>query len=184
MKLMSFTKKKAVACGLAFGVAAGAGGIAAAYYTTSGTGTGAAHTGTPTPFQVTVQRVSTATLTPTQPGTGDYATDVQEVRWVIKNNGPNVGHQYLGKVVISVTPAFAAQATATLPACTAATFSLNGLSAGTSVTVTVAAVTAPTGPTLNAGEQIFTTVAVRLINNGANQDNCENVSVPIHVAAS
>lgn len=53
MSLRSFTKKKAVAIGLAFGLAAGAGGIAAAYFTASGSGTGSATVGSPQTLKVT-----------------------------------------------------------------------------------------------------------------------------------
>lgn len=52
MKLKNFTKKKAVAFGLAFGVAAGAGGIAAAYFTSSGSGTGHALTATASSLKI------------------------------------------------------------------------------------------------------------------------------------
>lgn len=45
MKLRNFTKKKVMAFGLAFGVAAGAGGIAAAYFSASGSGSGTALAG-------------------------------------------------------------------------------------------------------------------------------------------
>ena len=52
MKLPRF-KKKFVAITLASGLVLGAGGIAAAYFTASGTGTGTATVGTPTQFTIT-----------------------------------------------------------------------------------------------------------------------------------
>ena len=53
MKLKNFTKKKVVAFGLAFGVAAGAGGIAAAFFASSGTGAGTAQSGNATAVKIT-----------------------------------------------------------------------------------------------------------------------------------
>lgn len=69
MKLMQFTKKKAVALGLAFGLAAGAGGIAAAYLSSSGSGTGSATVGSASKLIV-----SGGTVTGLLPGTTLPAT--------------------------------------------------------------------------------------------------------------
>lgn len=53
MKLKNFTKKKAVAFGLAAGVAAGAGGIAVAFFSAPGSGTGNADVGSASALTIT-----------------------------------------------------------------------------------------------------------------------------------
>lgn len=69
MKWMHLTKKKMVGLGLAFGIALGAGGIAAAYLGASGTGTGSATVGKATNLVVSGGSVSTLL-----PGTTKTAT--------------------------------------------------------------------------------------------------------------
>ena len=59
MKFMHLTKKKMAALGLTLGVALGAGGIAAAYLSSTGTGTGSATVGTPKGLEVTGGNVTT-----------------------------------------------------------------------------------------------------------------------------
>ena len=178
-------KKKVIAGALAAGLVMGAGGIAAAYFTSSGTGTGTGTTGTAVAFTVTVGAPSGPALTPTQSTTSSiYSTDVQTIGWVIKNDGTNAGHQYLTNVVIRVTT-FSAQATTNLPACTQNTFHLTGTTPTfTHPTGTLHTVKVTVKATMNHGENISTSVQLRLINNTLNQDNCENITVPIQVTAT
>jgi hypothetical protein len=69
MKFMHLTKKKMAALGLAFGIALGAGGIAAAFLGSSGTGTGSATVGSAKELVVTGGNVTTLL-----PGTTKTAT--------------------------------------------------------------------------------------------------------------
>lgn len=64
MKLMSITKKKVVALGLAGGLAVGMSGVAAAFFTAGGSGSGNAVVTNPVPFTVSQKTTSTNFLTP------------------------------------------------------------------------------------------------------------------------
>jgi hypothetical protein len=102
-----FISKKAIAVGLAAGLALGVSGAAIAYWTQGGSGTGTASTGTTT--DVTVNQTSTvADLYPGGPAqalSGDF-------------DNPNPGEVYVGTVTASL---------GTLPAgCVAADFDIQG----------------------------------------------------------
>lgn len=95
MKLINFTKKKVVAIGLAGGLAAGAGGIAAAYYLSTGTGTGTAHTATAPKWVVT--NVGVLTGQPTlAPGVNNVT-----LKGTVQNPGP--GNLGLHQLVVTIT---------------------------------------------------------------------------------
>lgn len=101
------TKKKYLAAGTAVAVVA-TGGIAFAYWTSTGSGNGSATTGTDTPWVVTVDDVNLADLTPNGP------TDT--VGFTVKNDGSGV--QRLNAAAASVTGT-------SNPGCTAADFSVS-----------------------------------------------------------
>ena len=158
-------KKKIIAGALAAGLVMGAGGIAAAYFTATGTGNGSGSVGSSTPWAVVVANTASATLTPGGPG--------ETIDFTVTN--PSTGHQYLQKVTISITT-FSDQSNTGLPACTQTTFYLTGSTAQSqsrAVTTNEA-----------SGATYSGSVVLYLKTNGGNQDNCEGVTVPIHVSAT
>ena len=82
-------KKKFIAGALAAGLVMGAGGIAAAYFTTTGSGSGSGTVGTPT----TVTLSGSVSLSEANPGTAETVT--------IDVTNPNTGNVTLGTVTIS-----------------------------------------------------------------------------------
>jgi hypothetical protein len=94
MNMKRFMNKKVAAIGLAAGLALGAAGIAAAYFTSTGNGTGSASVGTATNWSV-VQASSTGTMYPcgATPLTAACSTDQATVTYTITNNSS--GNQLL-----------------------------------------------------------------------------------------
>ncbi|GAA3684189.1 hypothetical protein GCM10022237_48470 [Nocardioides ginsengisoli] len=105
--MIRMTRKKVVVVGAASAVVL-TGGVAFAYWTSTGEGTGSATTGTSTPWTVSVENVSLANLTPNGP------TDT--VHFSVKND--NSGVQHLNGTVASVTGT-------SNPGCTAADFDIS-----------------------------------------------------------
>lgn len=101
------TKKKYLVAGTAVAVIA-SGGIAFAYWTSTGSGTGSATTGTSSAWEVTVDDVNLADLTPGGPA--------DTVGFSVKNN--NSGVQSLASTTASVTGT-------SNPGCTAADFEVS-----------------------------------------------------------
>lgn len=124
MKLMSFTKKKAVAFGLAFGVAAGAGGVAAAFFAASGTGSGSATVATATPFTVT----QTTSGTASQLG----PTGTVSVKFTITNTAPYAEHYAITSTDAHIVASTASGHTTTIAGSTTS----NGTKVTTSTYVT------------------------------------------------
>src|SRR4051812_22011599 len=93
-------------------VAAGA-GVAFAYWTTSGTGTGSAHTGNVAGITIN----QTTTVSDLYPG-GSAA----DLAGNFTNTNPSAA--YVKQVTVAVDPAWSAKADLTLPACSAADFTL------------------------------------------------------------
>lgn len=130
MKFMHFTKKKVVAVGLAFGLAAGAGGIAAAYFTASGSGTGSASVGSPQTLSVT----QTGTPTTLYPGGSTTYT------FKVTNPASFSQHFSGASATITGSPPAGCHFTLGTPSPTSGT-----LAGGTSTTVTVTLSMATTG---------------------------------------
>jgi len=80
MRLPRFSKKL-LAIGAVVGISLGTGGIAAAYFSASGTGNGHAPVGTPTAFTVTAG-TATGTL---YPDTSPYTTATATIVYTVKN---------------------------------------------------------------------------------------------------
>jgi hypothetical protein len=138
---------------------AGIVGTAFAYWSSTGSGAGSAQTTTSSPITV----VQTATPTGLYPGgsvalSGDF-------------NNPNAGNVFVGSVTASVTP-FTAQANPGKPACTQADFTITG-------TATVNA-QIPAGNGVGA----WSGLSLNMTNAGTNQDNCQNITVPITYASA
>jgi hypothetical protein len=171
---MFSTKKRIAAVALSGAVILGAGGIAAAYFTSTGNGTGSGTVGTATNFAVS----STTANGPLYPGA---ATTDQTVTVKIKNVG--TGNQELNSFTISVansdgSPWASATPFATEGACTQADFALGGQPAAGSYTVSGIADDLLPGATHTA------TVNLHMLDTGVPQDNCQGVSTPLYISAS
>lgn len=149
-------KKKFVAVGLATGLAMGAAGIAAAFFTATGTGTSTTKVGSPTSWTVHVTTATGPTLYPGEPG--------DTFAYTVKNVGTGV--QKLNATTVSVT----LTATATTRGCSPVTFTVFNLG--------------PTLGTMNPGASVNGTVFVTLINEPYTQDGCRTAVVTVHVTAS
>ena len=155
-------KAKTIIAGAAIAGLASAGG-AYAYWTNSGTGTGTAGTGTN--VGITVNQTSTvADLYPGGPaGTLDGT-------FTNTNPSPVFVEQVTTSILNPTAPfTWTAQADLTKPACAAGDFTIHQ-------------------PTLTHAEVITGTAwaggTIRLDNNAGNQDNCKNVSPPIHYTSN
>ncbi len=155
---MRFSKKALIATGTGAVVAMAIGGLALAYWTTSGNGSGTATTGTSSPFQVTVDSVNLSNLSPGGP------TDT--LNFHVKNN--NTGVQNLSAVAATV--ANADNSPWTSGTCSAADFEV-----GTPAFV---------AGDIASGATVSGTVTIKMIDTGIDQDDCKTVSVPLYVAAS
>jgi hypothetical protein len=151
-----FTRKKKVLAFFTAGLVLVGGGVAFAYWTTSGTGTGTVATGTN--VGITVNQTSTITgLYPGGPAValaGDFTNT---------NDGP----AYVTQVSVAVDPTWSEQADVAKPACAADDFVLVQPAA------TNADIASGTGVGSWAG------ASIRLANLGTNQDNCKNVTVDL-----
>jgi hypothetical protein len=107
--------------------------------------------------------------------------NIQTDGYTVTNGGH--GSQSLAQVVVSVAMAngspWSSQTDITKPACTASDFSVGGQAVGTAWTDTALAGTFTAGQSKTTGS-----VTVELIDNGANQDNCQGVTVPLYFSAS
>jgi hypothetical protein len=153
-------------------------GAAIAYFTSTGTGTGTATVGTSTPW--TVGETGTATGGPLYPDASIGGANVQTDPYTVVN--PSAGSQNLTQVVISVAnangSAWSSQADLTKPACTASDFSVDGSAVGAAHTDTGLA------GDFTASQSKTGSVTVEMIDNGAIQDNCKLVTVPLYFSAS
>ena len=156
---MRINKKAAVAVVTAVTLAGS--GVAFAWWTSSGTGDGSASTGASSAFAVTADDIDTDTLTPGGP--------TQTVGY--KVNNPSTGHQHISSVSISVANA---NGSAWDPAgdCDADDFTVGGAAAGATETLTK-------DVDLAGGADYTSDVVVAMINKDADQDDCQNVTVPL-----
>lgn len=160
-----FRSKRAMA-GLITAAVVGLAIGAFAFFTSTGTGTGQVQAGHSTAFNVAVVTGTTGDLTPI---TGTATTPADTVTFTVTN--PSSGSQNLGKVTASVTSGFTS---GPAPACTASDFSISGNPVGTPFVFTAGL------PKNLAANATFTgTVTVTMVDNGLNQDSCQNVFVPL-----
>ena len=138
-----------------------------AYFTSSGSGSGSATVGTDTPWQVTTAAATGGPLTPGGP--------VQTVGYTVKNN--STGNQQLSSVVVSVATSIGG-AWDGPGSCSAADFSVSGAAAGATYTHTALA------QLFGPGGSDSASVTVRMVETGANQNDCRNAVVPLYFAAS
>jgi hypothetical protein len=175
---MKLRTKIAVGATVGAAVIAG-GGLAFAYFTSTGTGTGSATVGSATHW--TVGQTGTLSGGPLYPDAGVGGNNVQTNSYSVTNAGK--GSQNLTQVVVSVAnsdgSAWSAQANAGLPACTAADFSVGGQAVGSPWTDTSLAGDFTAGQSKTTGS-----VTIEMIDNGKNQNNCQGVTVPLYFSAS
>lgn len=153
-----------------------------AYFTSTGNGSGSATVGTSTAWQVDTFAAVGGPLTP-----GGLAGTYQTVDYTVKNNGS--GQQNLTNVTVKVATAagavWSAQADTLKPACTKDDFQLSA-NGGT----TWAAIGAPVIDAALAGNKAagsttaHATITIRMIDTGANQDNCKTLTVPLYLTAA
>lgn len=172
-----FTKKRLIGAVSLIAVLAVA-GAAYAFFTSTGNGTGTATVGTAGAW--TVGESGTPTGGPLYPDTAIGGANVQTDSYTVTNGGK--GSQNLTQVVVSVAnsdgSAWSVQANTSKPACNASDFSVGGQAVGTAWTDTSLA------GDVTAGSSKTGTVTVEMIDNGANQDNCQGVTVPLYFSAS
>ena len=146
-----------------FAVAAGlilaGGGVAFAYWTSSGTGEGSATTGESTDFVLTSEDPTGDALTPGGPS--------QSVAFTVAN--PSTGTLNLSSVTVTVANADGSPWTA-VAGCSADDY-------------TVGTPSIVYGP-IAGGADVDGTVTVSMINSAGNQDGCQNAVVPLYFAAS
>jgi len=173
------SKKSVAALVATLAVAVAAMG-AYAYFTSTGEGSGSATVGTSTAWDVDTDAYTGGPLTPGG-GAGTYET----VGYTITN--PSTGHQNLANVNIKVAnndgSPWSTQADNTKPACSATDFqlSLDGTTwaaVGGSVDDTALA------QNFAPGASDSSEVQIRMVDTGANQDNCKTATVPLYLYAS
>jgi hypothetical protein len=170
--------KKGIALLAALVVAIAAAVGAYAYFTSTGTGTGSASVGSATNWVVGQTGSTGGAL---YPDAAIGGANVQTKSYHVKNAGS--GSQSLSQVVISIANAdgsvWSSQADPLKPACKASDFSVGGEAVGASHTDTALAGDFTAGQDKTTGS-----VTVEMIDNNANQDNCQGVTVPLYFSAS
>jgi hypothetical protein len=147
IKKLFSTKKRIAAVVLSGAVLLGTGGIAAAYFSTSGTGTGAAATGSST-GPLTITQVGTVTgLLPGGPaGTINYS---------VKNT--SAGAQFVGPVTVTVTAVTTGSIAADEACATSMYVTTPGAALGS----------------IAPGATVTGTATIQMKDDGKNQDNCQ-----------
>ena len=160
---MQFTRKRAAAVATGAALTFIVGGVAFAYWSTSGSGTGSAATGNV--VGVTIHATSPA-VTGLYPG-----GPAQDVSGDFDN--PNAGTVYINQVSVAVAPGWSKRADALKPACTAADFDITQPSASAHEIAS------------GTGVDAWGPAKIALVNNpSANQDNCKNVTVDLVFASN
>ena len=147
IKSLFSTKKRIAAVVLSGAVLLGTGGIAAAYFTTSGSGTGSAVTGSSTGPLVITQ---TGVVPPLLPG-----GPTQTINYSVNNT--SAGNQFVGPVTVTVTAV------------------TTGSIVGDEACTTAMYVTTP-GATLGViapGATVTGTATIKMLDDGKIQDNCQ-----------
>ena len=186
---MQLSKKKAVVgAGVAIlGLAVS--GVALAYFTSTGQGTGSATPGSSSPFVVSSPADAAGDLVPnTTIGTGVKDT----VSYTVTN--PSAGNEKLSTVVISVGNSTGTSPAATEtnwtatsgsnPACNSTAFSVGGQAIGDGATAGSGAYTVSPNVDLAPGGVFNGTFTLQMIDNNANQNSCQGVTVPLFISAS
>jgi hypothetical protein len=180
-------RRKTVFISVLAAVLLSASGVAVAYFTSTGQGTGTATTGSATPFIVSSTADVAGDLVPNNTiGTGVLDT----IAYTVTN--PSTGSERLASVVISIgnstgtSPATTETnwTTGASPTCNSSDFSVGAQAVGDGTTAGSGAFTVTPNADLAAGAVYHGTFTLQMIDNGANQNSCEGVAVPVYLAAS
>jgi hypothetical protein len=191
--------KKIIAAGAVAALTLGVAGTAFAYFTAGGTGTGSAPVGSAAAFTLTQvgsaiaigSDTSTPNLYPDQASglaTGPVTSGMNAAGTYQDEIDVNVANtsnksEYLTQVQAVVDPAFYSQNNTNLPACTPADFSLANENYTTNQPQGSPA-TVLWNHSFSANDSTVVPFMIEMIDNGANQDNCEGVTVPLIFTAS
>jgi hypothetical protein len=193
--------KKIIAAGATVALTLGLAGTAFAFFTASGTGTGSAPVGSAATFTLTQDGLATACGSSTDPAlypdaksglaTGPaYSTGMNLAGTyvdciVVTVANTSSSSQYLTALQAAVSPAFYSQTNTALPACTPADFSLaNQTDSINQLQGQPATDAEGFNFSPNNTATGFATFMIEMIDNGANQDNCQGVTVPLVFSAS
>ena len=145
--------------------------VAYAYFTSTGSGTGSATVGSDSAWTVGQTSTSGGALYPDPAiGTGNIQTKSYSV------TNPSAGNQHLTDVKISVANSDGSPWSSGL--CTKNDFSVGGAAVGATYT------DADSTGTFTAAETRNDSVTVQMIDNGANQNDCRGLTVPLYFFAS
>lgn len=173
-----FISKKVAIVGGAAALIVALSGAAYAYFTATGTGTGTAQVGYATNWKIT-----------STPGSGTLYPDAsigganqESVGFSVTNEGK--GDQNLAALYVIVANSdgspWSYQPNPNEPACTGADFSVGGAPVGTPYEITSGGGIG----TYTPGQTANGSVSVEMIDNGANQDNCQGLSVPLYFSTN
>ncbi|HEY3716614.1 MAG TPA: hypothetical protein VGL39_18970 [Jatrophihabitantaceae bacterium] len=157
---MRITKKKVAAISAGAALVLAGGGIALAYWTTTGTGSGSATTGSSSPFEVTLAAPVGYPLSPGGP------TD--HVAFTVKNNGG--GYQKVNTADTVAVATGDGSAWTAVSGCSAADYSITNVSL--------------TATNLAPGGTVDGSFDIQMIDTGANQNLCKGATVPLYVHVS
>jgi hypothetical protein len=186
MNMKRFMNKKVAAIGLAAGLALGAAGIAAAYFTTDGSGTGTASVGS-TPTGDNNLAVSVETGSATFNGTNtallptsltDTNASIETIPYTVTNTTESDIHLSQEVITVSNTPGVAFPGT-----CEGSWFSVDGTSPTGTDTQTNTASLLPNSDGA-PGDQYSGTLTIQLVDNSGNQNPCQGVTPTVTVSAS
>jgi hypothetical protein len=159
---MQSTRKRAAAIATGAALTLIVGGVAFAYWSTSGSGTGSAATGEVVGVTINATSADVTGLYPggpTENVSGDF-------------DNPNAGTVYVNQVTVAVAPGWSEQADAAKPECTSDDF-----------TIVQPAVTAHEIAS-GTGVDAWGPATIRMNNLSTNQDNCKNVTVDLVFASN
>jgi hypothetical protein len=171
MSIKKFMHRKVVVVSAAVALTLGLSGAAFAFFTQQGTGTGSGVVGSAGAFVIT----SASPSGDLYPDTAGSSANVETTAYTVTNSGHS--NAQLNQVTISVANGDGSAWTYTVggnPACTAADFSIDGATPGTSFVDT------SLSGTYVAGGHEDGTFTLEMIDNGQNQDSCQGVTVPIY----
>ena len=158
-------KQKAVIAGVAVATL-GTSGVAYAYWSAGGTGDGTGTAGATTNFTITNPLTAGSPLSPNGP--------TQTATFNVHN--PGSGVQRMTQVVVTVANT---DGSAWTPVgCSAADFALGGGAAGAAYTIAHVESINP------ATDSAQLSVSLQMVDTGANQNGCQNVTVPLHYVVS
>jgi hypothetical protein len=186
---MNMKPRKTLVVALALALTAGVSTAAYAYLTSQGQTATSATTGTTSPFIVSAAADTAGDLVPVSTiGSGISDT----INFTVTN--PGLGNEELNSISISVGNSTGSSPSTTEtnwtstsganPACDSSDFSVGGQAVGDGATPGSGAYTISPAVTLTPGAVYHDSFTLQMVDNGANQDSCEGIPVPLYIAAS